>query len=508
MVLSTSSGISKKKGHSGKHTARIGLDARRDIAPRLRPILLWSRAVDQTASTRPISEIYCSASEQVGQDSLARLEQLTSFFGELPEFTAKGNAPIRVVRFSSDEQFTPYKAYEWEGGHYEDSPERRARLGPRRASPRPAGRRVPRTRPSGGSSCRVSVATLAGRGARRFVFNSRCVWRHDNRWRSAGRSNGSSERREMGGSAWFDFARSKRIRGTEDRRCPDLFYAEELGAYAYVISRAGSTRLSFQSCRSAALNHSKSPGDVFQQIYHKSPDAIYTDLKNYVAQKAVGRKEFPAPDVAKREVTVSPVTVFVSDLVKADLLSVMSGEEKKAAAARTAFEQLQRDYSAVAEIQRLPAADGPEVAGLFIQLAADGWDSRRSNPELLTAVEGITQLPQIQQAQPNQAESLAEMYFRVGLLERTAKQPASKAAEPLKKAVVLRPDYPAARVQLGDVYVEMKDFPAAIPLASDQLIPPGDNPADKPPGLSGTAILCCVAARSGDMDVRTNWMTR
>jgi hypothetical protein len=88
----------------------------------------------------------------------------------------------------------------------------------------------------------------------------------------------------------------------------------------------------------AALNHSKGTEDIFQQIYHKTPDSIYTDLRNYVAQKAPGRRELPVPGVAGVDVTVSPVNPFVSDLVKADLLSVMSGKEKKAVAARNAFE--------------------------------------------------------------------------------------------------------------------------------------------------------------------------
>jgi hypothetical protein len=157
------------------------------------------------------------------------------------------------------------------------------------------------------------------------------------------------------------------------------------------------------------------------------------------------------------------------------------------------LKQLQRDYTAVSEIQRVPQADGPEVAGLFVQLAADGWNSSRPNPELLTAVERITQLPQIQQAQPNQADSLAEMYFRVGLLERTAGQPPNKAVEPLKKAIALRPDYPAAHSQLGDVYSETKDFPAAI--QEYRLIPKDSRLASR--ALNG---ILAVAASYMDAD--------
>lgn len=66
-------------------------------------------------------ELYSGASEQTARATLQRLEQMDAFLSKVPEFKPKSEAPVRVVIFSTAEQFAPYKAKNYEAGHYEFS---------------------------------------------------------------------------------------------------------------------------------------------------------------------------------------------------------------------------------------------------------------------------------------------------------------------------------------------------------------------------------------------------
>jgi len=64
-------------------------------------------------------ELYSGAGEQTTRETLHRLEQMDAFLSKVPEFKPKSEAPVRVVIFSTAEQFAPYKAKNFEAGHYE-----------------------------------------------------------------------------------------------------------------------------------------------------------------------------------------------------------------------------------------------------------------------------------------------------------------------------------------------------------------------------------------------------
>lgn len=62
----------------------------------------------------PNFELYTNDSIAAGQETIRYCEQLRSFFVQLPEYQQRQLSPVRIVEFSSAEQFRPYKATEWE----------------------------------------------------------------------------------------------------------------------------------------------------------------------------------------------------------------------------------------------------------------------------------------------------------------------------------------------------------------------------------------------------------
>ena len=52
-------------------------------------------------------------------EAIAGPEWLRSLFEQLPEYRQGQLSPVRIVQFSSTEQFAPYKSTDWEAGHYE-----------------------------------------------------------------------------------------------------------------------------------------------------------------------------------------------------------------------------------------------------------------------------------------------------------------------------------------------------------------------------------------------------
>jgi tetratricopeptide (TPR) repeat protein len=437
-------------------------------------------------------ELYSGASESATRETLHRLDQMDAFLSKLPEFKPKSEAPVRVVIFSTVEQFAPYKAKNFEAGHYESSGVRDwIALGPvydplivahefTHLTVHRAGLQLPAWLNEGLADF-FSTAAVTGAEVRIGAVPQ-------------------TRMNALTAGKWMDL---EALLAFDDKRYEAMTEAEagvlypESWALTHMFYMSPDYAGDFPKLL-RALDHNKAPGDVLQRVYQKGADAVTAGVRSYIAQPkladkvlplSAGGTEAPAPAPA-----AYPITPFVTDLILADLLGVM-GNKTKDKEARAAFEQLNARYRPADEIRTLSADDAPSMAAIYVQLGLTGRESD-PNAALLEVVDRITKLPQIQQPKPDSAPSLAEMYFQIGLAKNAARQPAGNIAEAFDKSVTLRPDYLAAHQQLiktwrkaqeygkaveavnravaalpdtlelhligGEIYTDMKDFPGAM----------------------------------------------
>jgi hypothetical protein len=145
---------------------------------------------------------------------------------------------------------------------------------------------------------------------------------------------------------------------------------------------------------------------------------------------------------------VAPTTDFEVALVMADLLAVMGKDD----AAKTAFDSLNRQFTALQLIQNAPEERAAPLAGMYFHLARIGWDPKQPGDALLDTLQHILDLPQVQRAGVGQASSMAEVYYQFALVANRAKAPLERVANALLLALKLEPDHLDARVKLGEFY--------------------------------------------------------
>jgi Protein of unknown function (DUF1570) len=398
----------------------------------------------------PNFELYTDNSEALGRETLRSCEQLRSFFSQLPDYQQRQLAPVRIVEFSSKDQFKLYQSMEWEAGHYESNGSRDwIALGPdstpaiRAATlaheyhhlvAARAGLRLPRWLTEGQAEF---FSTLKPSGEKTQVgalIPSRLETLRRGRWLSVEALTAVDEQ---------SFSAFK----ADDA---ELFYSESW-ILTHLLEVTPRYAPNFPKLV-AILNQSAPPADAFQLAFGRDAGAVDKDLRSYLAQEPKSALLFPQrmDTAATPVIGVAPTTDFEVALVMADLLAVMGKDD----AAKTAFDSLNRQFTALQLIQNAPEERAAPLAGMYFHLARIGWDPKQPGDALLDTLQHILDLPQVQRAGVGQASSMAEVYYQFALVANRAKAPLERVANALLLALKLEPDHLDAHVKLGEFYLD------------------------------------------------------
>jgi len=194
----------------------------------------------------------------------------------------------------------------------------------------------------------------------------------------------------------------------------------------------------------AALNDGKGAAEAWQLAWGKSADRVYADLQAYVKQNSLVATTFPAKraDAIDRAVA-SPASDLDSGVMLADLLAAMNRKEL----ATAAYDKLAKQYPG-----------SPEIAKSLGYLAWQSGDDDTARKYFEQALPG-TRDPQ--------------MCYHLAMLYHDSGQGGDKLLATLTKAVSLKPDYGEARLQLGLLEYNRRNYPGAIAALApiDQIAP-------------------------------------
>jgi Flp pilus assembly protein TadD len=184
------------------------------------------------------------------------------------------------------------------------------------------------------------------------------------------------------------------------------------------------------------LHHGKTSAEACEIAYGRSSAQVFKDLQKYMAgKKFYGRIFETTLSHSEAQPAVTALPDFDSRLMLADLL-VATGRLDRA---KTEYRQLEQQQPGRPEVT--------QSLGYFALAEKDAPLARQYFEKAFAAGEGDPQ-----------------MCLRLALLEREANQPAEKIVPPLERALHSRPDYADARIQLGLMKIKLGEFAAAIDL--------------------------------------------
>ena len=211
-----------------------------------------------------------------------------------------------------------------------------------------------------------------------------------------------------------------------------IFYAESwaLVHMLYFTPEYGSKFGSFV----AAVVRGKTAAEACQLVYGRSSALVYADLQAYFRRNRLFGAVFSIKlTKSEEEAETGPVPSVESDTILADLLGVAGKRDQ----ATQAFQKL--------------AAQNPNDPEIFRSMAYLAWQNNdRDGARALFA-----------KAFAAGAQD-PEMCYHLAMLELEKNQTSDLAISTLRRALLVKPDYTEARLQLGLVQMNARDYPAAL----------------------------------------------
>jgi len=380
--------------------------------------------------TTPDFELYTSAGEKRGRETILHFEQVRAFFLKASPVKRTGDFPVRLIQFGTDKEFEPYKPNQAGIAYYTGTPARDYIV-------------------------MDDAATSEASVAIHEYFH--LVVRHSGLkipiWLNEGWADVYSTLRPMGKetaigdlipgrvselerSPWLDFKALTSV----DRNSPDyneigragIFYAESW-ALAHMLYLAPEYEANFGKFV-MALHQGHSAAEAFETAWGRSGADVFTDLHTYLDRKKIYGRAFEIQlDRAQGEPLVSSVTEFDGKLMLADLLAGVNkrGEAKKV------YDRLDTEQPG-----------RPDVAKSMGYLAMQNNNPGDTLRYFAKAFDG--------------GETDAQMCLRLAELMRGARQPSAKIVPVLQRALKSKPDYTEASIALGVVQVDERDFAGGI----------------------------------------------
>ncbi len=378
----------------------------------------------------PDFELYTTAGEKAGREAMEHFERVRGFFQRASPVRSSSDFPVRIVAFSAPDRFRSY------------------------------------------SVNGVASAFFASDAQRDYIVMSslteadfpiaiheymHLVVRHSGLklpvWLNEGWADLYSTMRPMGKETavgdllpgrmrdlerepWLDFDTLTSV----DQHSPiynesarvGIFYAESW-ALTHMLYLSPEYQDNFGKFV-LALNGGKSASEAIQIAWGRTPGQVFADLHAYFDRKKLFGRAFAASFQKSGD---EPVLAALSDFDARLALADLSAATNRIDAAGQEYARLDKEQPG-----------RPDVAGSIGFLALRQGDRPAARARFEQAFSEGSAVPQL-------CLALAD-------LERDAGLPPAKRIAPLERALQAKPDYEAARFQLGLAQVETRDFPAAI----------------------------------------------
>src|SRR5579863_10048471 len=380
--------------------------------------------------TTPDFELYTSAGEKQGKYAVRHFEQVREFFLQASPVRGGSDVPLRIFQFDSEAQFQPYSPNGHTAAYFVSTPSRDYIVMGNQTTEafapaiheymhlivRHSGLRIPTWLNEGWADV---YSTLRPMGKGIAVGDL-----HPDRMRA------------LATEQWLDFDTLTSV----DNKSPiynegarvGIFYAESW-ALVHMLYLSAEYKANFGKFL-MALHNGKSAPEACQIAFGRSADAVFADLHKYFDRKKLYGQVFETRiGRSDAEIASAAVPEFDSRLALADLLVPLGKRnEAKEEYARLEKEQPNR-------------GDLDQSIGSLALLSHDTKTAREYFARAYDA--GI--------ADP-------QLCFDLALLERDAKEPPAKIIPILERSLQSKPDFTAAKVQLGMTRLEARDFDGAV----------------------------------------------
>ena len=390
-------------------------------------------AADQwTRITTPNFELYTTAGEKKGKETVRRFEQVREFFLKASPVRGSSDFPVRIIEFETGEQYQPFvpSANAASTAYFLSTPARDYIVLGNRAQVddsiaiheythliiQHSGLKIPIWLNEGWADV---YSTLRPQGKETAVGDLL-----EDRMNS------------LKADKWLSF---EELTST-DQSSPNyheaarvgIFYAESW-ALAHMLYLSPEYKDNFGKFV-IALHRGSPASEAVQTAFGRTPEQVYKDLQNYLDRKKIYGRIFKAgSDGPESEPAASRVPAFDARLMQADLFAAIRKlPEAKQEYARLELEQPER----------------PDLALSIGSVALGEKDFARARTYFDKAF--------------NEGEADPQMCLQLAMLDALANERAEKIIPILERAVKGKPDYTEARIRLGLARVDARDYSGAI----------------------------------------------
>ncbi len=389
-------------------------------------------AADQwTRITTPNFELYTTAGEKRGKETVRRFEQVREFFLKASPVRGSSDFPVRIVEFETAEQYQPFlPPTTVAAAYFLATPTRdyivlgnQAQVNDSIAIHeymhliiRHSGLKIPIWLNEGWADVYSTLRPMGKETAVGDLLDDRMKSLKADKWLS------------------FDELTST------DYRSPNyhegsrvgIFYAQSW-ALAHMLYLSPEYKDNFGKFV-IALHRGSSAAEAVRSAFGRTPDEVYKDLQAYLDRKKIYGRVFKAgSDGRESEPDVSRVPAFDSRLMQADLFAAM----RKLPEAKQEYASLELEQPA-----------SPDLAFSIGSLALGEKDLARARSYFDKAF--------------SEGEADPQMCLQLAMLDAMANERAEKIIPILERAVKGKPDYTEAKIRLGLARLDARDYVGAI----------------------------------------------
>lgn len=411
--------------------------------------------------TTPHFELFTTAGEKKGREAILYFEQVRSFFMQASPSKHAPESPVRIVAFRSEKQYKPYRMNEVAFAYYVKTQMRDYIVMQDISSEHNqvaiheythliaehAGLKLPLWLSEGWADLYSTLRPMGGKVLVGDIVPGRAQMLFREKWIDLG--------------TLTSVQRDSPFYNEKDRA--GMFYAESW-FLTHMLYLSDPYRPNFTKFVLAVTN-GKTTAEAFESVYNRTLPEVHSDLRKYMNATSIHGVIFDIKlEKSEEEATVETPSGFDVDLTLADLL-----------AAGHKTDQAKQEY------QRL-AKENPGKPGVEESLGYMLWqehDRAGAREHFAKAVAA--------------GSHNARMCFDYAMLEQGAGEFKS-AIHALERTVELKPDYPGARLQLGLMLINDRQYgPALANLTQIHKVEP-----DQAPWLF--AGLAHAFAQTGDLN--------
>ena len=378
----------------------------------------------------PHFELYTTAGEKKGREAILYFEQVRSFFLEASASKRANEFPIRIVAFRGEKQYQPYRFNTFAFAYYARGRNRDYIVMQDIVSEHyPAaiheythmiiehtGLKPPPWLNEGMAELYSTLTPVGKKAAVGDIIPGRAQTLLNHKWIPL--------------DALTSADRQSPLYNESNRA--GMFYAESW-ALTHMLFFAPDYRPNFAKFVVAASS-GKTMDEACQTVFGKRLTEVETGLRQYLRGERFYRVVFDIKlEKSAEDPDVSEASPFESGMVLADLLALTN----KTKEALSAYQQLARDNP-----------DKPDVEESLGYLAWQSGDHDAARGHFARALATGTKN--------------AQMCFDYAMLSRSGADAVKNALPAFRQALDLKPDYAEARLQLGLMLVNTRDYPEAI----------------------------------------------